>query len=192
MLGDQPLVHRVLRNVVVVIGRAFHAGQPLVSRQGGEDVAAGRKLDAVALRVHVLQRGQGIGGARPDHPDDLASRLVLERFEQALAGRGEVRRGGRHIFLGRKRRAGLCQRLLEGGDAVAAKRIVLGQRRNRDALLADRDRVGDRVLRGITAGAEDVSIPLLAGNLVRDRRLDDQDLLVFLGDREVRQGRGRR
>jgi len=52
--------------------------------------------------------------------------------------------------------------------------------------------VGDRVLRGIAAGAEDVPVPLLAGNLVCDRRLDDQDLLVFLGDRKVGQRRGRR
>jgi hypothetical protein len=35
-------------------------------------------------------------------------------------------------------------------------------------------------------------IPLLAGNLICDRRLDDQDLLVFLGHRQVRQRRGRR
>src|SRR6185295_15584608 len=135
----------------------------------------------------VLQLGQGIAGAGPDHPDDFAARLVLQRIEQALAGRGEVRGGGRGVFFRRKRRAGLCQRFLEGGDAVTAECVVLRQGGDGDALLADRDRVGDRVLRRIASGAENVSVPLLAGNLVRDGGLDDQDLLVFLGNGQVGQ-----
>lgn len=192
VLGDQPVVHRVLRDLVEVVGGAFHAGQALIGGECRQDVAAGGELDAVALRIHVLELGQRIAGAGPDHPDHLAARLVLQRVEQALADRGEVGGRGRGIFFGGERRAGLGECLLEGGDAVAAEGIVLRQRCNGDALLADRDRIRDRVLRGVARGAEDVAIPLLAGNLVRDRRLDDQDLLVLLGDRENGKRCGRR
>jgi len=82
--------------------------------------------------------------------------------------------------------------ILEGLDAVPAERVVLRQGGDRDTVLIERDSVGDRILRRIAPGAEDVAIPLLAGNLIRDRRLDDQDFLVFLGDRQVRKGGGRR
>ena len=61
-----------------------------------------------------------------------------------------------------------------------------------DAGLADRHGVGDRVLRGIARGAEDVAVPLVAGDLVGDRRFDDEDLLVLLGDRQHGDGRRRR
>src|SRR5205814_10148056 len=107
----------------------------------------------------------------------------LQRVEQALADRGEVGGGGRGIFFGGERRAGLGERLLEGGDAVAAEGVVLRQRRHGDALLADRDRVRDRVLRRVARGAEDVAIPLVAGDLVGHRRLDQQNFLVLFGDR---------
>ena len=40
MFGDEPVVHRVLRDLVVVIGRAFEAGEALVGGERGQDVAA--------------------------------------------------------------------------------------------------------------------------------------------------------
>ena len=142
VLGDQPVVHRVLRDVVVVVGRAFHAGELLVGRHRRQDVAAGRDLDAEALRVHVLRAWSADAGAGPDDPDDLAARLVLQRVEQALRRRGEVG-GGRPARIPRAtmRRAGLGQRVLERRDAVAAEGVVLRQRGDGDARLADRDRV---------------------------------------------------
>ena len=84
--------------------------------------------------------------------------------------------------------------VLEGLDAVAAEGVVLRQGGDRHAVLVERDGVGDRVLRAVAAGAEDVLVPLVAGDRVGDRGLDQQDLLVFLGDRQQRQrdARGRR
>ena len=70
--------------------------------------------------------------------------------------------------------------------------LSCAERRDRHARLADRDRVRDRVLRGVARGAEDVAVPLVAGDLVGDRRLDDQDLLALLGDGQHRERRGRR
>jgi hypothetical protein len=51
-------------------------------------------------------------------------------------------------------------------------------------VLVQRHGVGDRVLRAVAAGAEDVLVPLVAGDRVGHGRLDQQDLLVFLGDRQ--------
>jgi hypothetical protein len=184
VLGDEPVVHRVLGDAVVIVGRAFHAGEALVGGQRREDVAAGRQLDAVAAGVEVHELVHRIAAAGPQHPDDLAARLVLERVEQALGDGGEVGGVGGGVFLVVEAGAGLGQRLPERRDAVAAEGVVLRQRRDMDAGLADRHRVRDRVLRRVAAGAEDVAVPLVAGDLVGHRRLDDQDLLVFFGDRQ--------
>ena len=118
--------------------------------------------------------------------------LSFSASNRRCAGGGEVGGVGRRVFLGRQRRAGLGERLLERGDAVAAERVVLRERRDEHAGLADRHRVGDRVLRRIAAGAEDVAVPFVAGDLVGDRRLDDEDLLVLLGDRQHGDRRRRR
>jgi hypothetical protein len=73
---------------------------------------------------------------------------------------------------------------LEGLHAVAAEGVVLRQRGDGHAGLVDRHRVGDRVLRAVAAGAEDVLVPLVAGDRVGHGGLDQQDLLVFLGHRQ--------
>ena len=98
----------------------------------------------------------------------------------------------RRVFLGVEGRAGLGERLLERGDAVAAEGVILRERRHMLARLADRDRVGNRVLRRIARGAEDVAVPFGAGDLVGDRRLDHENLLVLLGDRQHGERRGGR
>src|SRR5690606_1307568 len=90
VLGHEPLVDRVLRDVVVVIGRAFHARELLVRGHGREDVAAGGDLDAVALEVEVGDLERVAAAAGPDDPDDLAARFVLERVDQTLRTGGEV------------------------------------------------------------------------------------------------------
>ena len=89
VLGHEPVVHRVLREVVVVVDGALHAGIVLVDLHGGQDVAAGRDLDAEALGLQVGDLGQRVL-ARPDDVDDLLARLVLQRVEQALRRSGEV------------------------------------------------------------------------------------------------------
>ncbi len=99
VLGDEPVVHRVLGDLVVVVGGAFHAREGLVGLQRGEDVAAGGELDAEAVGLHGVDLGERIAAAGPDHPDDLAALLVLQRVEEALADGGEVRRVLRHVFL---------------------------------------------------------------------------------------------
>ena len=129
---------------------------------------------------------------RPDDPDDLAAGLVLQRVEQALRGRGEIGGVGRRIFLGVDGRSGLGQRLLEGRHAVAAEGVILRQRRDMHPGLADRHRVRNRVLRGIARGAENVAVPLVAGDLIGNRELDDEDLLVLLGHRQHCDGGGGR
>ncbi len=146
-------------------------------------------LDVVALQVEVgdLER---VAGAGPDDPDHLAARLVLQRVDQALRAGGEVGGRRRQVFLVDD--LGLLERVLERLDAVAAERVVLGQRGDRDVVLVERHGVGDRVLRAVAAGAEDVLVPLVAGDRVGDRRLDQQDLLVLLGHRQQRQRDARR
>ena len=79
----------------------------------------------------------------------LRARLVLQRVEQALRDGGEVGGVGGRVFLVVQGGAGLGERLLERGDAVAAESVVLRQGRDMHAGLADRHRVGDRVLRRI-------------------------------------------
>src|SRR4029450_11457170 len=81
---------------------------------------------------------------------------------------------------------GVLERVLERLDAVATERVVLRHRRDRDVALVERDRVRDRVLRAVAAGAEDVLVPLVAGDRVGDRGLDVGDFLVFLGHRQAR------
>ena len=103
MLGDQPVVHRILGDVVIVIGRALEAGEALVGGERGQDVAAGRKLDAVAAGVEIGELVERIAAARPDDPDDLAAGLILQRVEQALRGGGEIGGVDRRIFLGVER-----------------------------------------------------------------------------------------
>ena len=60
VLGDQPVVDRVLGDLVIVIGRALQAGEPLVGRERRQDVAAGRELDAVAAGVEIAELVQRI------------------------------------------------------------------------------------------------------------------------------------
>ena len=150
-----------------------------------------RDLDAVALlEVERGERAVRRARAGPDHFDDLAAGLVLERVDDALDAGGEVGGRLRQVFLVDDLR--LLERVLERLDAVAAERVVLRQRRDRHAVVVDRRRVRDRVLRAVAAGAEDVAVPLLAGDRVGDRGLDQQDLLVLLGDRQQRQRDARR
>ena len=73
VLGDEPVVHRVLREGIVVIDRAFHAGIILVDLHGRQDVAARRELDAEALGLQVGDLRQRMR-AGPDDVDDLACR----------------------------------------------------------------------------------------------------------------------
>src|SRR6185312_13741418 len=123
--------------------------------------------------------------AGPDDGDDLAAALVLEGVDAALDAGREVGRRRRQVFLVDD--LGFLQVLLERLDAVAAEGVVLRERAERRAGDVGRDRVGDRVLRAVAAGAEDVLVPLVAGDRVGDRGLDEQDLLVLLGDRQHRQ-----
>src|ERR1017187_4093273 len=184
VLRHEPLVDRVLRNVVVVIGGALHAGEGLVRRERRQDVAAGRDLDAVALRVEVGDL-EGVSGAGPVDEDDLPALLVLERVEEALRAGREVGRVRRQVLLVDERR--VLQGALERRDEVAAERVVLRERRDVHAGLVEGDGVRDRVLRGIPAGPEDVAVPLVAGDRVGHGRLDDEDLLVLLGHRQHRE-----
>src|SRR3546814_17785452 len=52
------------------------------------------------------------------------------------------------------------------------------------ALLREGGGGGIGILGRVARGAEDILVPLFAGDGVGHRRLDDQDLLVFLGDRQ--------
>ena len=60
VLGLQPVVHRVLREVVVVVDAAFGAGELLPAVHDGQDVAAGRQLDAEAIGLHVDELGHRV------------------------------------------------------------------------------------------------------------------------------------
>ena len=100
--------------------------------------------------------------------------------EQALRAGGEVCGVGRQVFLVHD--LGVLQGALESLHAVAAEGIVLRQHGDRRAFLVEGHGVGDGVLRGIAAGAEDVLVPLVAGDRIRHGGFDQQDLLVFLGD----------
>ncbi len=89
---------------------------------------------------------------------------------------------------------GFLQRVLERLHAVAAEGVVGADGGDGHSILIDRRRVGDRILRGIASGAEDIAVPFVARDRIGHGRLDDQDLLVFLGYRQHRQrhaGRGR-
>ena len=176
---------------MIVIGRAFHSGQRLVCRHRGQDVAAARQLDAETARVHVLQLGQRCR-AGPDHPDDLAARLVLQRIEQALRRRCEVGGGGRRYSSAAIVAPVLASAALKAATPSRPNALSCAERRDRHTLLSDRHRIRDRVLRGVAAGAEDVAVPLVAGDVVGHRRLHDQDLLALLGDGQHRERGGRR
>ena len=181
MTRHHRFIDRVLRNAEVVIRRPFHARQILVRGHRRQDVAAGRDLDAVALQVEIddLERVAGTG---PDDPDDLAPGLVLELVDQALRAGREVGGGGRQVFL--VHQLGFLDRILERLDAVAAEGVVLRQGGQRHAGFVHRHRVRDRILRTVASGAEDVLVPLLAGDRIGHRRLDQQDLLVLFGHRQ--------
>ena len=132
----------------------------------------------------ALSLPSGLHAAGPDHEDELAALLVLERIEDALCARGEVRGVGLGVLLERQLGAGRGQRRLEGGHAVAAEGVVLRQGGDHHAGLAQRHRVGDGVLRRVAPGAEDVAVPVGAGDAIGHRRLDQQDLLVLGGHRQ--------
>ena len=76
----------------------------------------------------------------------------------------------------------------EGGDAVTAEGVVLGEGGDHHAGLADGERVGDGVLRGIAVDAEDIAVPFVAGDAVGDGAVDDQEFLVFERDRQHCEG----
>ena len=112
--------------------------------------------------------------------------LILERVEQPLRRSRKVGGHERRVFL--EHHLGVAVRLverpLEGGDAVAAEGVILRQHADRDVVLAERDRRGKRVLRGIAAAAEDVAVPFIAGDGIGDRGLDQKNFLRILGDRQ--------
>ncbi len=133
-------------------------------------------------------------GARPHHNHDLAARLVLQRVEDALGRRGEVGGGLRRVFLVHDLGLGADggQRVLERGHAVLAEGVILGERGDADVLVLQGRRAGQRILGRVARGAEDVAVPLVAGDLVGHGGLDDQELLVLLGNRQHGERRGRR
>lgn len=125
--------------------------------------------------------------AGPDHSNHTLARLVLQRVEHALSGRREV--GGllRRIFLEHDLhvRTNLRERILHRLHAITAESIILRQGGDADfAARREGGSAGNRVLRRIAAGAEDVAVPLFAGDRIGHGELDDQDLLVLLGDRQ--------
>ena len=87
---------------------------------------------------------------------------------------------------------GLLERALEGSDAVATEGVILRQHADGDVVLAERDGGGQRVLRGIACAAENVAVPFIAGDGIRDRGLDQKDFLCILGDRKHGECRARR
>ena len=110
----------------------------------------------------------------------LAPALVLERADDLLDGRGEVGGVARRVLLVDHLGAELLDGRLVGGDAVAAEGVVLGDGGDGHAGLGHGQRVGDGVLPRVPAGAEDVAVPVLAGDAVGHGGLDDQDLLELL------------
>ena len=83
------------------------------------------------------------------------------------------------------------ERFLIRLDAVATESVVLGEHRDLRVLRRGKG-CSDHVLRRVAPGAEDITVPLVPGDRVGHRRLDQQDFLVFFRDREHRQRRGRR
>ena len=86
---------------------------------------------------------------------------------------------------------GVLQSPLERLDEVLAKGVVLGQGGDVHALLVQGHCIRDRVLGGIAPSAEDVTVPLVAGNGIGHGRLHQQDLLVFLRHGQHGQGHPR-
>ena len=187
MLLDQPGIHRVLRDFIVVIGRPLHAREIAVGGHRRQDVAPGRQLDAPAARVHRLDAAHRVATTGPDHEQPPVALVLLQRVEDALGGGGEIGGVGGNVFLMHQLRGRARQRLAEGGDAVAAKGVILRQRGHDHPFLPQRHRVRDRVLAGIAPGAEDVAVPFAAGDRIGHGGFDDQDALVFFGHGQHRQ-----
>ena len=185
MLLDQPVIYLVLRNFVVVVGRPFHAGHFLEGNHRRQNVPAGGQFDIEALGPHILQLAQRIVAARPDHENDLALGVGgLQRLEQPLPGGGEVGGVARHIFFENQLGAGVRQGLLESRDAITAEGIVLCDGGDGGIGTAQRHGVGNRVLRGIPPGPEDVAVPLGSGDRIGHGGLDNQHLFILLGHRQ--------
>ena len=149
-------------------------------------------MDAVSGGIEIGQFVERVGRAGPHRPDQFLAGLILQGVEQPLPDGGEVGGVCRGVFFRDERRAGLGERGLEGGDAVPPERVVDRQSCDIDARRPDRERVGNRVLTGIAPGAKDVAVPFVAGDLVGDSGLDDQDFLVLFGDRQHGDRGGRR
>src|SRR6266540_7065211 len=194
VLGHEPGVDRILRDLVVVVGAADHPLEvvALESLQHVEHVAAARDYDAALVELARDQLGIGAALARPDDGDVLRALRVLERAQDLLDGRGEVGRVPRRVLFVDDLGPELLDLRLVGGDAVLAEGVVLGDRGDRDARLGDGQRVGDGILARRAAGAEDVAIPMLARDAVGDGRLDQQHLLELGRHRQDGQRRGAR
>ena len=81
MFCDQPVVHRVFRETIVIVDRALNSSQevpPLL--QDRKKIAAGGELDAVTFRFEVDNLGDRIGTG-PNDDDEFAAGPVLERVE---------------------------------------------------------------------------------------------------------------
>ena len=191
MLADQPVVDRILRDLVVVVRAADQALEilGLHGLEHVEDVASGREGDPELVQPirHQLPERPALPG--PDDEDVLGARLVLEGPDDLLDRSGEIGCVPGRVLLVDHLGPELLDGGLVGGDPVASKGVVLGDRGDQHPGLGDREGVRDRVLPRVPAGPEDVAVPVLAGDAVGHGRLDDQDLLELLGHREDREGR---
>ena len=193
MVGYEPFIGFVFRDAKVVIQRAFHAGEVFVSHHGGQDVAAGRQFNAEALlQIHIGDFWKRRGAARPAHRDVFLAWLIFELVNDALKAGGEVGRAhGQILFM---HDLGLLGEFLGGLHTIAAKGVVIGQKRDHIARLIQRGGVGGGVgggvLAAVAAGAEDVAVPFVAGDAIGHGGLNQQQLFVFLSHRQHGQRHG--
>ena len=143
-------------------------------------VGHGRCRSALRSRSAISERG----GRHPPRP----RRTFLPGWSFSLSTMrcsAAVKSVGAHRQVFLVHDLGVLERNFEGLHAVAAEGVVVGQGGDNGARCSrSAAALAGGVLRAAAPGAEDVLVPLVAGDRIGHGRLDQQDLLVLLGHRQ--------
>ncbi len=182
MLFNEPIVHRVVGQLVIVIGRPFHAGKLFIGFECRQNVATRCYFNAEPWRVHSIDFAHRVATTGPYNEQAFFAFKVFHCIENTLCRSREIGCVSWCVLFVRNWEALTVQRFAERSDAISTERIVLSKGCDVNIFAAQCNRVGNRVLAWIATRTEDVAVPVRSGDWIRNCRFNNQNLLIFFSN----------